>query len=169
MKGFTRGRLWLLALVLAAPGCGEEGGNTARLIVDTDMQPPYPFDAIQVSVTASRTPEGNFCEPASQQFTVGEGDIPLIVDYVFGPGYRAWVAFRVVWMMGGVAVGRRDVIASFFEGELNEVTVLYQSSCAALDCGESRQCVDGACADLPDPGPFTTPSLIDVGTTCSVE
>jgi hypothetical protein len=171
MKIFMYGRLppALFAVMILAPcGCSEEeGGNTARLIVGSETEPPYPFDEIQIGVTASRTQEGNLCEPASRQFAVGEGDLPLIVDYVFGPDYRAWAAFSVVWMMGGAPVGRRDVIAPFFEGERNEVTILFQAACAELSCGDSLQCVDGACTDLPDPGPFTTPDLVDNGTSCS--
>jgi hypothetical protein len=158
---------WLLAL-LPLIGCSDGGGgNVARLIIETDGQAPLSFDEIEVSITASRTPEGNLCEPAIEKFTIeDEGDLPLIVDYVFGSEYRSWAAFKVVCYMAGSVVLRKEVTSAFFSGERNEITLVIEEACFNASCGAGQQCLDGFCVDLPDPGPFSDPLLIDFGTTC---
>lgn len=159
----------LVMFVLWLVGCsGGGGGNVARLIIETDMRSPLPFDEIEVSITASRTPEGNLCEPAIEKFTIeDEGDLPLIVDYVFGSDYRSWAAFKVVCYSTGIVVLRKEVTSAFFSGERNEVTLLIEEACFDVTCGAGQQCLDGFCVDLPDPGPFSDPLLIDFGTSCN--
>lgn len=159
--------LGLLAAAVLLGCSGGGGGNVARLIIETDAAAPLPFDEIEVSITASRTPEGNLCEPAIEKFTIeDEGDLPLIVDYVFGSEYRSWVAFKVVCYSLGIVVLRREATSAFFSGERNEVTLLIEDACFNRTCTPQEQCMNGTCVDLPDPGPFNEPLLIDFGTTC---
>jgi len=165
-KGIRR-VLGLIALLLLLGCSGGGGGNAARLIIETDTTSPLPFDEIEVSITASRTPEGNLCEPAIEKFTIeGEGDLPLVVDYVFGSEYRSWVAFKVVCYSAGSVVLRKEVASAFFSGVRNEITLLIEDACFSMSCGLDQQCLDGICVDLPDPGPFNEPLLLDFGTTC---
>lgn len=155
-------------IILAVTGCwGDDGGDIARLIIDTDMEAPFTFNEIQVTVTASRTLDGNLCEPASEKFTIEDkGDLPLVVDFYFGSEYRSWVAFRVACLSGGTPVYQKEVIRPFFDGERNEIEMWIESVCFGVSCESTQQCSDGVCVDLPYPGPFNTPTLIDSGTTC---
>jgi hypothetical protein len=173
-SGGARGRrlsaalLALLVLGAGSWGCSKAaGGDISRLVIETDLEPPFPFDSIQVTVTASSTPEGSLCAPVSESFTIdGAGDFPVVVDYVFGSRYQSWVAYRVVAMSGGTQVLKKEIITAFFDGVRNKVTIPLEAACFPSACPAAQQCMAGACVDLPSPGPFDTPELVDYDTPC---
>ncbi|MFH1436536.1 MAG: hypothetical protein ABIJ56_12520 [Pseudomonadota bacterium] len=153
-------------LCLSHVSCEGEAVDIARLIIDSEVPVPASFNEIEVSASTSKTSEGEFCTPMRRTFIVtSDADMPLIVDYVFGSEYRAWIAFRVVWRLEGVKVYEREVVRAFVAGERQEIDVTFSQSCVDRTCGEDQQCVDGSCESIPSMRPFDS----DTGPPCENE
>jgi hypothetical protein len=69
-------------------------------------------------------------------------------------------------MSGGTQVLKKEIITAFFDGVRNKVTIPLEAACFPSACPAAQQCMAGACVDLPSPGPFDTPELVDYDTPC---
>jgi hypothetical protein len=160
-------RLALLALMIGLVGCSEEGPRTLRLVIDSDMFVPDQLDELRITVTASRTPEGNVCEPVTRQFRLGgQGDLPLRVSIEIGSEYSSWVAVRVVGRLATAEVFRRESRVPWPSSGTRDLPFSLDSNCYEPSCPEFEQCVDGACVGIPYPGIFDDLSYRDRGVPC---
>jgi hypothetical protein len=155
------------AASLLVGGCADDGPRLL-LSIDSDLAIPEELDAIAVTVTASRTPEGALCEPVERQFEVASsGDLPLLIELTPGSSYDAWVAFRVVGSaLGAEQVSEENRVPWPTDGPATFAVVL-DAACVGVDsCSADEQCNEGDCSAIPSPGLFDGRFPIDEGIPC---
>lgn len=153
----------------ALAGCDDDGpGNAVTLSISPQMNEPYPFSHMEVSVTASRSEDAKLCEPVCHRFAIeGQENFPVVMDFVPGDIYRQWVAFRITCLQDGIEVFSREIIRGISdEGGGRELDVVIESACINKECEEGYQCDGGVCSQLPDLRPFDDPGILDVGVSC---
>jgi len=155
------------AAVVASASCGDEVGPGVRLILEASVAVPATLDEVVVEATASSTAGGRTCMPVRRTFRlVTAADLPIRVLWEFGPSYRSWVAFRVIWKQGGRDLFARTVLQPAPGDGVHDVRVALEEACLTRTCGAGTQCVAGACTNLPSPDPFD-PTLVVPGTDCA--
>ena len=153
---------------VSTPGCSE-APRSLRLVIDTDLEVPEQIDQVRVTVTASRTDEGNVCEPVTRVFElVDPSELPLRVTFEAGTEYSAWVAFRVVGRLRlhGEEVFRREARLAWPSSGRREVALSIDSRCYRVHCPATEHCVNGVCVGVPHPGIFDDLQYRDRGVSC---
>ncbi len=158
----------LILFCLVLSGCQEKNNEgIVRLVIDSETSVAGAFDEIVVTLTASRTGEGRFCEAVTKSFAVNGGvELPLVVDLIPGSIYTELVAFRVVWLGEGVPVHQRESLAPVPAEGIQEVRVTFEESCLQFSCSPQEQCIAGTCQGMLVPDPFEDQENIDIGEKC---
>jgi len=154
---------------LAIACCGEQDAPALRVVVTSNVTVPDAMDEVVITLTASRTPEGNFCVPSERNFSLrGPADLPIEVVVLAGEQYSEWVAIRAVGLSGGEEVMRRQSRQTWPVFGEREIEIVLDSSCLGLSCSEEEQCVpQGRCAGVPDVGIFEDAGRHDLDAPCS--
>jgi hypothetical protein len=162
-------RAALLAAALWCGSCAEqEPEPLVRLIVESQAEVPTVVDEVVIDVTASRTPAGATCAPASRSFHLDDpADLPVTVAYVPGPVYDDWIAFRIAWRHAGADLAVRVLLVSLPTPvpPVQEQRVTLERACLRAACAADQQCAAGMCVPYPSPDPFD-PTLVDPGQSC---
>lgn len=156
----------LLALALAA--CEDES-SVIRLIIGTDdeIDVPDDLDEVMLTLTASRTAEGNVCEPVTRVFAIDGAElIPLSIVVEQGDEYTAWFAFRVAARLEGVELARVEGSQEWAGPGTTEVAVELEGDCLEVACGEGETCDDGECEASPSGVFLDDPAFRDEGVSC---
>jgi hypothetical protein len=168
MAAWSRGvALMLAALALAA--CEDEP-SVIRLVIGTDDEVDVSddLDEIDLTLTASRTEEGNLCEPVTRAFPIDSADlVPLSVVVEQGDDYTAWFAFRVVARLEGVELARVEAKQEWAGPGPTQVAVELQGDCFGVACAEGEVCVDGDCEASPEGAFLDDPAFRDEGVSCN--
>ncbi|MBI5488580.1 MAG: hypothetical protein HY905_14700 [Deltaproteobacteria bacterium] len=171
-KRFGNGRavraagLVLLLLAAGVPACTEPP-RTLRVVVDSNMEVPGELDQIVVTATASRTAEGNICEPITRLFELpSAGSLPLRISIEIGSEYSQWGAVRVVGRSHGTDLFLRELRVPWPAEGIRDLEVRLDRDCYGRTCGTNEQCVEGSCASVPFAGLFDDASYRDVGISC---
>jgi hypothetical protein len=141
-----------------------------RLLIDAELSVPTDLDELWVTIAASRTLEGNICEPVARVFTLErQTDLPLPLSIEMGEVYTEYVIFRVVGKLDRAEVFRRETRAVWPSSGTADAEVLFDAACLDPErepCGENLQCVDNHCVGIPDPGIFEDLGRRDRGVSC---
>lgn len=155
-----------IALALFNPSCTDET-RELRLVIDTDLEIPAELDEVFVEITASRTPEGQVCEPARRSFELGSSEeLPLVLAIEPREEYTSWVAYKVTGHERGEFVMAIESRVSWPSEGAVELELILDRRCVEMGCGSDAQCVDGACVVVPTPEVFGDLEIRDVGIPC---
>lgn len=155
-----------IALALFGSSCTEDL-REVRLVIDSDLLIPSELDEVFVEITASRTPEGQVCEPARRSFELESSDaLPLILAIEPREEYTSWVAYKVTGHERGDVVIEIESRVSWPSEGAHELELTLDRRCLELRCGSETQCVDGDCAVVPTPEVFEDLDIRDVGIPC---
>ncbi len=151
-------------------GCAAEAPATLRLVIDSDVRVPDDADEIRVTVTASRTHEGNVCEPVTRSFRLDRpGDLPLPIAIEVGSDYAEFAIYRVAVFADGAEVTRlrREGMLAWGASGVRDVPIAIDAACLSVDClPDTEQCIAGSCGLVPYPGIFEDLSRRDRGVPC---
>ena len=161
------GILSFLLLSGMGSGCADELPGTLRVVIRTELSAPDQMDEIRITVTGSRTPEGNVCEPWTRRKELaGPADLPVTLSIEIGSEYREWVAYRIEGRLRAETVFLRESRVAFPSSGVLEVPVDLEASCYRPTCSGASQCVQGTCVGIPFPGIFDDLGFRDVGVPC---
>jgi hypothetical protein len=161
---------WVVLAALVFAGCSQEGPPTLRLLINAELSVPTDLDELWITIAASRTLEGNICEPVTRVFTLDrQTDLPLPVSIEMGEVYTEFAIYRIVGKVGGVEVFRRETWAMWPSSGTVDAEVLFDAACLDPErppCGEGLQCVDNQCVGIRDPGILEDLGRRDRGVSC---
>jgi hypothetical protein len=152
-----------IGLALCIAGCASEEPGIL-FIVDSDL-PEGEIDTVELSLTGSRSAEGDVCVPLV--WTIPPASLPYDLAVVADGRYSHWVALRARGLSGGEERVRREVRLPGWPDERTEYPVSLDSVCLDTGCEAEEQCLHGSCVSVPVPGLFddsdeTGPSVDDV-------
>ena len=175
----------LLSLAPLTMSCGEEL-HALHLVIDTDLRVPDHLDELEVTITAARPSDSKVCSARERNFALhaSESEPPysLPVEILLEPGqeFTKYVVYRVRAKVEGVEKLRVEGAVGWPELGVGEHRIDLPLRCWELTCPEGQHCAEicddaqpdcgeYGCVDVPAPGVFANPVLIDESRSCDAD
>lgn len=156
-------RLALVLLPLLAACGSPTPRRSIRLTLAAEVGVPADVDRVELSFTASRTAAGATCLPVQEGWNLTQpSDLPIVVDFVPGDTYAAWLGLRVVWLKSGTPVDVRETTVPWPSDGVREVEIRLEQRCLGAGCAPDQQCLAGTCSPFESPRPLD-PALVEPG------
>lgn len=165
-------RAFLLSVALlwlAQGACQPQPG--ARLRLSSDFEPAVELTHLEITVAASRTPEGDqICTPSSRVLWLdpnrqGWVSLPLTIWIGAGGHYDRILYVRVRGYLNGMLRLQMEQMTSL-RGDNQELDLTLLASCIGVGTGRGQACVNGVGIQSPYAPIFDDGLGRESGTSC---
>jgi hypothetical protein len=164
----------LLGVVLLGGGCQERVDRVVVEIGAAGFIPTQQLDEIEVTISASRTVEGDqLCEPYAETFNLdptGLDPVTLPLRIAVEPGdvYDKVLYVRVVGRFDGTIRLKAERMVSLAGGDVT-LQVLLTADCIGVGTGAGRHCQAGLPLESPLSEIFDDRRFVEGGEQCLVD